>query len=63
MVATVRKASALPDADVVAIRASEQPTKELVRIYGHTPEHINGIRRGDKRKDYASAFAGLGARA
>lgn len=46
-----------------AIRQSESPAEEEAARYGIDPARVTQIRRGEGWKDYASPFAGLGARA
>ena len=53
----------LTDDQVAAIRASEDSDKELGQAYGVKSYYVARIRRGDARRDYASPWAGLGARA
>ena len=52
-----------PGGYVAAIRASEDSDKELGQAYGVKSYYVARIRRGDARRDYASPWAGLGARA
>lgn len=53
----------LTDEQVAEIRASDDTDKVLGEAYGVKSYYVARIRRGDARKDYASPWAGLGARA
>lgn len=62
MASTKRKSSKLDDRKVAEIRASEDSALKLSAIYGVAPSYITSIRAGKLWKNYASPFAGLGAR-
>lgn len=63
MAATKRAKSKLDDEKVAAIRASTKSAMALSAEYGVAPSYITSIRAGLLWKNYASPFAGLGARA
>ena len=60
--ATKRQNSKLSDADVIEIRMTDRPMKEIAAEKGISTVYAYLIRRGDFRRDYSSPFAGLGAR-
>jgi hypothetical protein len=62
MAATKRAKSKLDDEKVAAIRASSKTALVLSAEYGVAASYITSIRNGNLWKNYASPFAGLGAR-
>lgn len=62
MAATKRSRSKLDDQKVAEIRASSESAMALSAIYGVAASYITSIRAGNLWKNYASPFAGLGAR-
>jgi hypothetical protein len=62
MAATKRSRSKLDDQKVAEIRASSESAMALSAIYGVAAGYITSIRAGNLWKNYASPFAGLGAR-
>lgn len=62
MAATKRARSKLDDEKVAAIRASTKTSVQLSAEYGVAASYITSIKAGKLWKNYASPFAGLGAR-
>ena len=65
-IAAVKRAgqqAKLRDADVHRIRLGTETGVQLARELGVSQAHISKVRRGQCRVDFASPFAGLGARA
>lgn len=59
---SARARATLTQEAVEIIRTTDQPKPELARLFGVTADHIGQVLANKVWKEYASPFAGLGAR-